>query len=270
MSRVVIRDLAKAPVTDRLPGGVTSAGEVTVAAGLEGTSDPIHVHRFRLEAGAVLRWHDLPHGSLIHVDNGAIEVEGERLGRDSVLVVEHGASTEASALEPTELLAFTPAGSASSRAGGHVHLLPSDRVPRSRDFYGDGRVGGAWFADSKCPTCEFWLHETVLPQGGFEVGVHAHTEDEVIVVTRGEIVLGQRALGPGTVIAIAHATLYSFRTGPDGLTFLNFRPNLPGYIPATPDHPTYDEWSIFSSHMPAPAATRLKRPTVPASSPIER
>jgi quercetin dioxygenase-like cupin family protein len=53
---------------------------------------------------------------------------------------------------------------------------------------------------------------------------HAHGSDEIIVVTEGEIHFGRRVFGPGSSVFIPKKTLYSFKAGPRGLTFLNFRP----------------------------------------------
>lgn len=53
---------------------------------------------------------------------------------------------------------------------------------------------------------------------------HAHDEDEIMYVLGGEIILGRRRYPPGSAIYIPGKTLYSFRSGPQGLRFLNFRP----------------------------------------------
>jgi quercetin dioxygenase-like cupin family protein len=64
-----------------------------------------------------------------------------------------------------------------------------------------------------------------------DVHPHAHSEDEIIVVTAGEIHVGRRVLGPGAAVYVEQETLYGFRAGPDGCTFLNFRPGTKaGYI----------------------------------------
>jgi quercetin dioxygenase-like cupin family protein len=55
------------------------------------------------------------------------------------------------------------------------------------------------------------------------VQTHAHSASEIIYVTRGELLLGARRCGPGSAIYIDANTLYGFRTGPEGATFLNFR-----------------------------------------------
>jgi quercetin dioxygenase-like cupin family protein len=58
---------------------------------------------------------------------------------------------------------------------------------------------------------------------GIEVASHAHSEDEIIVVTSGEIHVGRRVLGAGSSVYVEKETLYGFRAGPEGCTFLNFR-----------------------------------------------
>src|SRR5215471_17388474 len=64
-----------------------------------------------------------------------------------------------------------------------------------------------------------------------DVQPHAHTASEIIYVTQGEIQLGSQVAGPGTAIFIDAETLYGFRAGPEGATFLNFRPVAStGYI----------------------------------------
>jgi quercetin dioxygenase-like cupin family protein len=56
-----------------------------------------------------------------------------------------------------------------------------------------------------------------------DVAPHAHTASEIIFVTQGELRLGSQVAGPGSAIYIEAETLYGFRAGPAGATFLNFR-----------------------------------------------
>lgn len=53
---------------------------------------------------------------------------------------------------------------------------------------------------------------------------HAHSEDEIFVIIEGEMVVGNQVLPKGTAVYVEKETLYSFRSGPEGCTFLNFRP----------------------------------------------
>ena len=57
----------------------------------------------------------------------------------------------------------------------------------------------------------------------YEIQMHAHRESEIIRVVQGQLSVGNRVLGPGDSVAIEGMTLYGFKTGPEGVTFLNFR-----------------------------------------------
>ena len=117
-------------------------------------------------------------------------------------------------------------------AGGHIHLLPSEKVPRTQGMGGNQGIGGALHADAGCPTCSVWLHENSYAMADKETAPHSHSEDEVIFVHTGSIRLGNRLYGPGTALAIAAATKYGFHSGPDGLGFVNFRGSSPTYTSA--------------------------------------
>ena len=49
--------------------------------------------------------------------------------------------------------------------------------------------------------------------------VHSHDEGEVFIVTAGELRLGDRVSGPGSVVYIPKGTEYAMQSGDDGLTF---------------------------------------------------
>ncbi|MGE3328758.1 MAG: cupin domain-containing protein [Acidimicrobiia bacterium] len=66
------------------------------------------------------------------------------------------------------------------------------------------------------------LFEMKLPPNSV-IEPHSHELDEIIFVVAGELALGARRLGPGSSVFIAGGTLYSVRSGLDGLQFLNFR-----------------------------------------------
>jgi quercetin dioxygenase-like cupin family protein len=57
---------------------------------------------------------------------------------------------------------------------------------------------------------------------------HAHLVDEIIYVVAGQLIVGNRVLEPGSSVFIAGRTLYTFRAGPEGVHFLNFRPRAGG------------------------------------------
>lgn len=90
------------------------------------------------------------------------------------------------------------------------------------------------------PVLNFVYHEgsseepeliAVKLPANFKVEAHAHVADEIVVVTEGEAIFGKQAFGVGSSVFIPRMTLYGFQAGPDGVTFLNFRPTKsPGTI----------------------------------------
>ena len=60
-------------------------------------------------------------------------------------------------------------------------------------------------------------------------GVHFHTEDEIIVITGGEMLVGKQPRPRGTALAVDANTLYGFGCSDKGLSFVNFRPCEPWF-----------------------------------------
>lgn len=216
-----------------------------------GGDAPLHLQARRLGSGLSLTLEAAPVERLIYVQDGAVEVGGTGLPQGSVVIVERGAAAVVrGGSDESALLLFNGAAPpANAKAGGHVHLLPRERVPVAEALGASG-VGGALFADAQCPTCDVWLHENRFPAPSGprldpEAGIHSHEEDEIIFITGGQMQLGRKLVGPGTAIAIAANTFYSFLPGPDGLTFINFRAGLPRDIHFA-DGTTADEVAIWS------------------------
>jgi hypothetical protein len=230
MPRVSIVCADDAPVV-AAPSG--TSGLVTTRAIFSGDSDPIHLYLHRLNAGAAVCFSGSSTDCLLYVWDGAATAHGARLTARSSAIVEYGASLTVNAgAEGAGILEFRVKDrNAEDRAGGHVHLLPSERVPRVEINEGK-RVGMALHADSHCPTCRLWLHENDYPDADVETDVHSHSEDEVIFVRAGSIRLGNRVHGPGTALAIAANTKYGFFSGRAGLSLVNFRGASPTYTSA--------------------------------------
>jgi hypothetical protein len=236
MSKVSITTLEEArPIT--MPNGF--AGKLDTQALYHHEADPIRVYLHRLDRDKTLRLEPTDTDRVVYVWKGAVDAGGRPHAATSSLVVEHGAAVEIRGRDEQSLLLTFGAARppAKLRAGGHVHLLPTERVPRTAQMAGSRGIGGGMHANAECPTCEIWLHENsfVPPEAeptvaDLEKGVHSHSEDEVIFVTGGHMRLGNRLYGPGTALAIAAETFYSFAVGPDGLKFINFRPAIPSDI----------------------------------------
>ena len=72
-------------------------------------------------------------------------------------------------------------------------------------------------------------------RGAKIAGRHLHTEDEIIFILKGSIVVGRRQLTPGSALAIDANTVYTFTAGEGGLSFINFRAQDPYFIEVTPE-----------------------------------
>ena len=261
MAKVAVRDIAQLQEAKDLAASLTVEGPVRVRPAFDRPGDPIHFYAVDMETGGFATVDGRQKGCLAYVFEGAVDVGGRRLDRGSILVIEHGAAQRINATPEAATLLIFAVGEACAtmptRAGGHVHGLASGDVPRCEDFYGDGRVGGAVLADAACPGCELWLHESSLRRAGSPTPLHSHNEDEIIVVIDGEVVLGARTYGRGAVVAVSRDTLYAFKAGEHGLTFINFRPARPIYVPAQPGATQIDERDHYLQHMPAPVAEMM-------------
>ena len=217
------------------PAGI--AGKAGTAAYLAREQDPLHLYLHIFKPGDRLEIGPREIDTLFYVWKGEVEAGGRKLAAGSSLLVEHGGSVAIAVGQGQALLISFAAAKppAQPRAGGNVHLLPADRVPRA-DNLGESGVGGGMHYDSSLPTCEVWPHENHFGPGeapspeDAKRGVHCHSEDEIIFVTDGQIRLGNKLCGPGTALAIAADTMYSFTPGPEGLSFINFRAGTPGDI----------------------------------------
>jgi len=70
----------------------------------------------------------------------------------------------------------------------------------------------------------------------YESAPHSHSQDELIHLLDGEIVLGSYRLGPGDTLAVAADRRYRFNSGDAGFGFLNYRrgPSVQTIDPAAP------------------------------------
>lgn len=84
----------------------------------------------------------------------------------------------------------------------------------------DNDVMKVYFAGSPDELQLFEIH--VKPDEVIEP--HGHRQDEIIYVAEGTLRFGGRVCPAGTAIMIPKYTQYSFRGGPEGARYLNFRP----------------------------------------------
>jgi hypothetical protein len=195
-----------------------------------------------LADGGELRW-DRNHGDDgVHVLSGALDVDGHRCPTGGALIVESGVPAVARAVGPTTVVhcgpydAEPPAGGlyGAPAAQGHtVHVVGDGGWFRSGDRE---RVVATWFADSTCPTCRISFFHVWRGEGGVRDRSHTHTQDELIFVVGGSIVIAGVEHGPGSCLAIPANLRYSLTSGPDGNAFLNYRRDVSvqGYAPGEP------------------------------------
>ena len=200
-------------------------GEVETRALFDRDCDPIHMFVHRLGPNAILPMSGHRSDQLVYVMEGEVEIDGVKLPRGSSAIVEFKAAASAKAAEKGAALAVfnVKERRPGDRPGGHVRLLPVDRVARNGDGANGMKVGMALHTDSDCPSYSLWFHENAFPAGAAETALHSHSEDEIIFITAGAMKLGNRLCGPGTALAIAANTKYAFNSGPEGLAFTNFR-----------------------------------------------
>jgi len=250
MAKVSIVTLERAQRIEP-PAGAGGAVESRAYFGKE--TDPIHLLCQRMSPGAQLAIAGEPSDRVVYVWKGSVRAGGAILEAGSSAIVEFGASLTFNAADDgATLLIFNVRERRSDdREGGHVHLLPTGSVSRSASFRGVAGIGGGLHADAQCPTCKVWLHEQGYAAADKETALHSHSEDEIIFVTDGAIVLGSRVYGPGTALAIAAHVKYGFRSGPAGLQFINFRGASPTYTSAV-DSTVLDEAELWRSALGAP------------------
>jgi hypothetical protein len=257
VARISIGTPDKASPVSSPPGMASSAD---CSAYFDRESDPLHLYQHRLEPSGALHIGPMDCDCVGYVWEGSVTAGNATLPKGSSLVIEHGAEMDLTAgASGAVVLTFAKREPPEDqRAGGHVHLLPDDRVPRSAPEPGAGGASGGLHADALCPTCEVWLHEYTAPgmsdEDALEVadrGVHSHSEDEIIFVTCGSMRLGTKLYGPGTALAIAADTMYSFTPGPDGLSFINFRAGHPEAF-RMKNGQTFDEAGYWRERVSAP------------------
>lgn len=236
-----------------------SLGKIDSLIYFDKQRDRLHLHLHLLHQGARLKVEGLACDQIGYVWRGGVTADAIPLPVSSSVIVEHGASVELIASEPGAIiLLFSAAGvSTPSRAGGHVHLLPEDRVPRTNRLENEEGLGGALHSDATCATCEIWLHEMAYGLRNHQIPVHSHSEDEIIFVTAGEMRLGNRLYGPGTAVYIAAHTKYGFRSGPEGLNFINFRDSSPTYTVGDGSLKDVDESAYWRTQVGSPQYIEL-------------
>jgi hypothetical protein len=197
-----------------------------------------------LDDGATIAWDDDHGDDGVYVLRGALQVdEVSRCPADGAVIVESGTTCTARAVGVTTVVhcgardAVPPSDGlyGAPAANGHgVHVIGE------RGWFSSGdreRVAVRWFSDSTCPTCRIALFHVFRAEGGVRDRSHTHTQDELIYVIDGSVVVGGIEHGAGTALAIPAHTRYSLVSGDGGFAILNFRRDvsMQAYRPGEPD-----------------------------------
>lgn len=233
MGRVLVSQIGEMPPVP-FPDltGVTAYGQVE-SSGVFTTPDrPLWLWMHRLEPGASLRW-QLPRvGHVVYVWKGSVISDGQALEAESVIGIEHQAQAVVEAGDSGASLIHFHSQEVlwqpSTKSGGHVHQVGPDGLVRIRNEEYD--VTTTFWLDSKCSHCDLWLHQSKIVTPRAQSHPHFHTEDEIIVVVQGGVILGRRILKVGTALAVDKGTVYSFGVDEGGLSFINFRPTEPYFV----------------------------------------
>ena len=119
--------------------------------------------------------------------------------------------------ETASFFVFNEIDWANERAGGSAPAAPAALVAAAER-------SGARRKRMVTGQAGYFMNHSVMP-AGFEVPMHSHDHNELIVVVAG----GCTMLGDGTELAANDAMVftagheYGFRCGPDGMTFLTIR-----------------------------------------------
>lgn len=212
-----------------------------------------------LEDGGTIVWDDDHGDDGVYVMCGALDVdrvpsdappsggapsaEVSRCPADGAVVVEAGVACRARAVGVTTVVhcgARSPDPPSDGLYGPPDVTGRGVHVVGERGWFASGdreRVAVRWFADSTCPTCRIALFHVVRAEGGVRDRSHSHTQDELVFVVDGSVVVAGVEHGSGTCLAVPALTRYSLTSGDHGFAILNYRRDVSvqAYRPGDPE-----------------------------------
>jgi hypothetical protein len=177
--------------------------------------------------GATLRWPETHGDEAVYVVSGSLDVQGRICPADGCVVVESGVATTARAIGPTTVVhVYATEAPADGLYGPPEPVGHTVHVVGPGGWYASGgreNVVARWFADSTCPTCRVSFFHVARTDGLIKDLPHTHTQDEIIFILGGSVLIGRHEYGPGHALAIPANIRYTLTTGPNGMAFLNYR-----------------------------------------------
>jgi len=186
-----------------------------------------------LDDGGELHW------SAPHSDDGVYVMEGEldvvhdgkvrRCPTEGAVIVESDVECIARAVGPTRVLhggAYDPTPPADGMYGAPAREGRTVHVVGDQGWYQSG--GGVhflarWFADSTQSSSRIAFFHVALHEPHRRDTPHSHSQDELIYIMDGSLVMGRSEYMPGTCLALPANVRYSVTTGANGIKFINFR-----------------------------------------------
>jgi quercetin dioxygenase-like cupin family protein len=186
-----------------------------------------------LDDGAQLRWSGPHSDDGVYVIEGELDVEHDgtvrRCPTEGAIIVESDVECTARAIGSTRVLhvgAYDPApptdgiNGPPAREGRTVHVVGDQGWYQS----GNGKSYLAhWFADSTQEASRIALFHVALHEPHRRDIPHSHSQDELIYIMDGSLVMGRSEYMPGTCLALPANVRYSVTTGAHGIKFINFR-----------------------------------------------
>jgi hypothetical protein len=187
-----------------------------------------------LEDGATIEWPAVHGDEAVMVLSGGFEIDGKVCPPQGAAIIESDVATRGRALGPTRIVHVGPSDPAQPLDGLNGPPDPdghSVHVYGPKGHYASITEGSDshYYADSSCPTCRLTL---LYLRRDFphEAKPHAHSEDELIHVLTGELILGSQHVGPGDTLAISKKVRYRFRGADTGFSFVNYRRDASQHI----------------------------------------
>ena len=179
--------------------------------------------------GAAISWPGCHGDEGVYVVSGALDIDSRVCPADGCIIVESNVVTRAVALGATRVVHVGPYDPAPPTDG--LYGPPSDRdhgvhVIGAGGWFASGsreRVVARWFADSTCATCRISFFHVARADALVRDLPHTHTQDEIIYVLEGSVIIGRHEYGPGHALCIPANVRYSVTTGPGGMAFVNYR-----------------------------------------------
>ena len=225
MAKIMLRSADQAEPT-RFPEmpGLSTRGAVEARPVIQGGGLSLQLWFYELQPGAQICFDRPEHSHLLEIWQGKVTAGNEAAGFDDAIIIERdGAVVVRACARPAKLLHFYSPVPSAKDAHARGKVIVRRKKELDRHVHPQAKI--TIYADSSSEGCDIWFHSGETPDGVYDFvdQLHSHSQDEIIFVVSGSILIGPRRYGPGTAFAVAADTIYSFTVKEQGLHFINFR-----------------------------------------------